>query len=394
MLYSDFKGEQLSRLGFGAMRLPLREDGSIDEEQTAGMVDLALSQGINYFDTAYPYHGGRSELVMGRVLSAYPRQSFNLADKFPGHQISASYDPPAIFAEQLQKCRVSYFDYYLLHNVCEASLSVYEEPRWGIIDYFIEQRRQGRIRHLGFSSHARPDNLRYFLDRYGSELEFCQIQLNYLDWTLQDARAKCDILAEYSMPVWVMEPLRGGKLAHLSDSLSARLRALRPEEAPAAWAFRWLLKFAPVKVILSGMSALAQLEDNLRTFAEDRPLSRDEELALAEIAEALKDSLPCTACRYCCDGCPRELDIPMLLRAYNDLRFDGSLTVKMQMDALSADKQPSACIGCGACSKVCPQGIDIPAAMRDFAERLSGMTSWAEICRQREEANRLCQQCL
>lgn len=373
------------------MRLPLLADGSVDKKQTEAMVALALEKGINYFDTAYPYHGGLSELIMGEVLSSYPRQSFNLADKFPGHQISASYDPAATFAEQLQKCRVDYFDYYLLHNVCEASLPVYEDQRWGIMDYFVEQRRQGRIRHLGFSSHARPDNLRYFLDKYGQELEFCQIQLNYLDWTLQDAQAKCAILAEHAMPIWVMEPVRGGKLAHLPESLAQRLRGLRGEESQAAWAFRWLQSQGQVKVILSGMSNLAQLDDNLSTFAEEKPLSAEEEQVLAEIAEALQDSLPCTGCRYCCDGCPRKLDIPMLLNAYNDVRFDGGLTVKMQMDALADEKQPSACIGCGACAQICPQGIDIPGAMRDFAERLRGMTSWAEICRQREEANRRAQ---
>ena len=392
MLYCDFKGEKLSRLGFGAMRLPVLADGGIDKKQVEAMTALALDGGVNYFDTAYPYHGGMSELVMGEVLSAYPRSSFNLADKFPGHQISASYDPAGIFAEQLKKCRVDYFDFYLLHNVCEASLHVYEDPRWGIVDYFLEQRRQGRIRHLGFSSHARPETLRRFLQEYGRELEFCQIQLNYLDWTLQDAKTKCGILAEYGMPVWVMEPVRGGKLARLPEKPAERLRTLRPEESAAAWAFRWLMNREQVKVVLSGMSDLEQLKDNLRTFSEEKPLSAAEEGALAEIAESLKDSLPCTACRYCCDGCPQGLDIPMLLHAYNDVRFDGGLTVKMQMDALAEDEQPSACIGCGSCAAACPQNIDIPAAMRDFAERLRGMTSWAEICRQREEANRRAQE--
>ena len=210
MIYTGFQDKKLSMLGFGTMRLPTLEGGAIDEAQVAEMVKYALDNGVNYFDTAYPYHGGMSEIVIGKVLSEYPRDSYYLATKYPGHQISSSYDLAAVFEEQLKKCGVEYFDFYLLHNVYENSIQTYLDPRWDIIGYFREQKRLGRIRHLGFSCHGRVENLREFLDAAGDDMEFCQIQLNWLDWTLQDAKAKVELLNERNIPVWVMEPVRGG----------------------------------------------------------------------------------------------------------------------------------------------------------------------------------------
>ena len=386
MIYSSFKELQLSRLGFGAMRLPTLPDGQIDEKTTAEMVDLAIKAGVNYFDTAYPYHGGMSEIVMGKLLNAYPRDSWYLASKYPGHQVSDIYDPKAIFEEQLQKCGVTYFDFYLLHNVYENSIGVYTDARWGILDYFMEQKRRGRIRHLGFSSHGRPENLQAFLDLCGDAMEFCQIQMNYLDWTLQDAKAKYELLTERNIPVWVMEPVRGGRLARLAEAEAEKLQAHRPTESPAAWALRWLQGFPNVKVVLSGMSDLSQMRENIETFSGGEPLCAAETALLSELAEGMKNALPCTACRYCCDGCPVGLDIPMLIHGYNDLRFDGGMTVAMQLDALPTDKLPAACIGCGACAAICPQQIDIPAAMADFALRLAKMPKWADVCRERAAA--------
>ena len=381
-------GEELSALGFGCMRLPVREDKSIDQTELERMVDYALEQGVNYFDTAWPYHGGHSELAVGKALRRHPRDSWFLADKYPGHQISARYDPADIFEQQLEKCGVEYFDFYLLHNVYENSLGVYQDPRWKILPYFLEQKERGRIRHLGFSTHARPDTLETILDWMGDKAEFCQIQLNYLDWTLQNAREKVRILEERGIPVWVMEPLRGGKLAALSGEDTARLRALRPEESTAAWSFRWLQRIPGVQMVLSGMSDFAQMQDNVATFSGGPAQTDGEAALLEEIAEGLKNALPCTRCRYCCEGCPMGLDIPMLIHAYNDIRFSSSMTVPMQFDALPAEKKPSACIGCGACAAICPQKIDIPAALADLAEILKTRPSWADMCREREEAAR------
>jgi len=387
MMTNDFQGKQLSRLGFGTMRLPTNADGSIDETQVAEMTAYAIEHGVNYFDTAYPYHGGESERVIGRVLSKYPRESYYLADKYPGHQISSTgYNPAEIFEEQLQKCDVEYFDFYLLHNVYEKSMEVYLDPQWGIVDYFKEQKRLGRIKHLGFSCHAETKGLKEFLDACGEDMEFCQIQLNYLDWTLQDAKGKYDLLTKRGIPVWVMEPVRGGRLAKLSDVEEAKLKALRPDDSIASWGFRFLQGLPNVKMVLSGMSNMDQMMDNVKTFSEEKPLSEEETALVLDIAEGMKDSIPCTACRYCCDGCPAGLDIPALISTYNEIRFSPAVNVAMRVEFMPEDKKPTACIGCGQCTQMCPQNIDIPGALKDFAEKLSKLPSWAEICRQREAA--------
>ncbi|MBR5519254.1 MAG: aldo/keto reductase, partial [Clostridia bacterium] len=360
----------------------------IDEIATKAMVDRAMQAGINYYDTAYPYHGGHSEIILSRCLREYPRESYLLANKYPGHQIAESYNPAEIFEDQLKKCGVEYFDYYLLHNVYEKSVGVYTDPQWGIIDYFKEQKRLGRIRHLGFSTHASVNCLREFLDTCGDDMEFCQIQCNYLDWTLESAKEKYELLTERGIPVLVMEPLRGGKLANFTPEDTAALRALRPDESTAAWSFRFLQELPNVAIILSGMSSMAQLEDNLQTFADRNPLADGERALLLDIAESLKNAIPCTACRYCCDGCPVGLDIPMLLSVYNNIRYAPTTNTAMVIEALPNEKQPSACIGCGACSAVCPQKLDIPSHLQAFAETLKTIPSWVEICRQRAEAAR------
>lgn len=386
MITHDFADLKLSALGFGTMRLPLmsKEKGApIDEAQVREMVKYAMDNGVNYFDTAYPYHGGESERVIGRVLKDYPRDSFYLATKYPGHQVADSYDPKAVFEKQLEKCGVEYFDFYLLHNVCETSLPVYLDPRWGIIDYFVEQKNRGRIKHLGFSSHGRVDNLREFLDLHGDKMEFCQIQLNYLDWTLQDAKSKYELLCERNIPVWVMEPVRGGKLASLLEPVEKRLKELRPDESIAAWAMRYLQTLPAVKMVLSGMSNMEQMKDNVKTFSTHKPLDASELELVYAIAEGMKNSLPCTGCRYCCDDCPMGLDIPVILGYYNEMRFANSFAVGMGIDAMPKEKQPCACIGCGNCQKSCPQKIDIPKAMSDFAAALEKVPHWEDICRER-----------
>ena len=374
MKQKTFKDVSLPALGLGAMRLPQTPDGAIDKTLTFEMVDYAMSHGVNYFDTAWPYHGGLSEVVMGEALSRYPRESYFLADKFPGHQKAGSYNPSEIFEKQLRKCRTPYFDFYLLHNVCENSIDVYLDPQWGIGEYFQEQRLGGRIRHLGFSSHAEPEALEAFLDTdLGREMEFCQIQLNYLDWSLQDARRKCEILARRGIPIWVMEPLRGGALAGL---------------APVADAFRWLATVPDVTLTLSGMSDMAQLKENIAIFDTLEPLPQSDVETLYAKAESLKQSVPCTACRYCCPECPNGLDIPSLLRSYNDLKLGFNFTPIMKVESLPEGKRPADCLGCGACAQACPQGIDIPSVLSDFAKRLSSMPTWSGICREREEAAR------
>ena len=380
MLYSDFAGKKLSLLGFGAMRLP-EKDGAVDESMVEQMVRYAIEHGVNYFDTAWPYHGGMSERVMGKVLSQYPRASYYLADKFPGHQIMASYDPAAIFEEQFRRCKTEYFDFYLLHNVYEKSMERYLDPKLGILDYFLEQKRLGRIKHLGFSTHGRLETMEKFLDICGEHMEFCQIQLNYLDWTLQDGKQKYEMLTARGIPVWVMEPVRGGKLANFE---SPRLRELRSDASTASWGFRFLQGLPNVKMILSGMSNMDHVTDNISTFADAKPLSEQEIAVLFELADGMKNAIPCTGCRYCCDGCPMGLDIPTMMSICSDIRFAPVVNSVMMLQAAPDNEKPSACIACGKCTKVCPQGIDIPAVMKELAQRLEAIPSWAEICRQRE----------
>ncbi|MBQ9817374.1 MAG: aldo/keto reductase [Proteobacteria bacterium] len=392
MQYSEFQNLKLSRLGFGMMRLPLHQDGpdkgSINESLVDQMIACAIRNGVNYFDTAYPYHGGMSEIVTGRILKNYPRNSFCLASKYPGHQYADSYDPASIFEEQLKKCQVDYFDFYLLHNVCESCIQVYEDPKWRIIDYFVEQKKLGRIRHLGFSSHAELNTLRHFVEAHRNEMEFCQIQLNYLDWNLQHAKEKYEYLTAQNIPVWVMEPVRGGRLANLSEEAQNALHAINPDASCASWAFRWICQLPNVKVILSGMSDLSQVQDNIQTFSHSIPLNENETHLLNQIAAQMHQIIPCTSCRYCCSECPQGLDIPMLLNSLNDARFAPNFTVGMRMESLPSDKLPSACIACGSCAQICPQHIDIPSLMAEYAGMLNKLPSWKAICEERARAAR------
>ena len=389
MIRNDFQDKSLPLLGFGVMRLPTRADGTIDEAQASDLVAYAMKQGVNYFDTAYTYNGGECERVIGRILSHYPRESFYLATKYPGHQImTAGYDPAAVFEEQLQRCGVDYFDFYLLHNVNYQSASTYLDPRWNIIGYFKEQKRLGRIKHLGFSTHIQLNGLEEFLDAVGDDMEFCQIQLNYLDWTLQDAKGKYKLLSDRNIPIWVMEPVRGGKLASLAPEQEAQLKALRPDETVPAWCFRFLQRLPNLRLILSGMSNMAQVQDNIRTFSEKKPLNDAETEVLFSIAETMKNGVPCTGCRYCCDGCPAGLDIPTLLETYNELKVSPSANISIRIEFAPEEKRPSACIDCGQCVQMCPQNIDIPKAFREMTEIVSTIPSWAETCRKREEAKK------
>lgn len=375
MVYREFQDLQLSALGMGAMRLPVIDgnDAQIDKEATAEMVAYAMEHGINYFDTAWGYHDGNSETVMGEVLSRYPRESFYLATKFPGYDLSNMDKAEYIFEEQLKKCGVGYFDFYLFHNVCEMNIDAYLDEKYGIFDYLMEQKKKGRIRHLGFSAHGSYDIMKRFLDAYGKHMEFCQIQLNYLDWSFQNARAKVDLLNAHHIPVWVMEPLRGGKLASLAEENAAVLKRLRPEEGIPAWAFRFLQSIPGVTMVLSGMSNYQQMQENIAVFEEDKPLNEREMAALLEIADRMvkRIALPCTACHYCVSHCPKGLDIPSLLELYNEHCFTGGgFIAPMALMAVPEDKRPDACIGCRSCEAVCPQQIKISEAMADFAARL------------------------
>ena len=375
MIYKNFQNHKLSALGLGAMRLPVigGDDSKIDETAAEKMVDYAMEHGINYYDTAWGYHGGQSELVIGRALKRYPRECYYLATKFPGYDLSNMDKVEEIFEKQLKKCGVEYFDFYLFHNVCEMNIDAYLDDKYGIYRYLMKQKRAGRIRHLGFSAHGSYDVMKRFLEAYGEGMEFCQIQLNYLDWNFQDAKGKLELLAEHQLPVWVMEPLRGGKLAELSEEDAELLKNLRPDESVPAWAFRFLQSIPGVTMVLSGMSNSEQLRENIQTFEEEKPLNSKEMEKLLKIANNMveKIALPCTACRYCVSHCPQGLDIPALLALYNEhCVTDGGFIAPMALSAIPEEKRPGACIGCRSCEAVCPQQIKVSEAMADFVRKL------------------------
>lgn len=376
MVYTEFKGERLSALGMGNMRLPVvnGNDGDIDVKAVEEMFACAMEAGINYYDTAYGYHNGQSELVVGELLQKYPRDSFFLASKFPGYDLANMPKVKEIFEEQLKKCNVEFFDFYLFHNVCEMNIDAYLDPKYGIYDYLIEQKKNGRIKHLGFSAHGDIDCMKRFLDAYGESMEFCQIELNYFDYIFQNAKGKVELLNERNIPIWVMEPVRGGQLASLPAEFEEKLKEARPDEKVPAWAFRFIQSVPGVAVTLSGMSDMQQLKDNIASYEERRPLNEKEMELLLGIAEAMiaKTTVPCTGCHYCVSHCPKKLDIPFLLKLYNEAMVAGSgdFIAPMALASVDADKQPENCIGCHSCSKVCPQTIQIPEALHSFAEKM------------------------
>jgi predicted aldo/keto reductase-like oxidoreductase len=279
----------------------------------------------------------------------------------------------AIFEEQLQKCGVAYFDFYLFHNVCEMNIDAYLDAQYGISDYLLLQLKAGRIRHLGFSAHGSCDVMKRFLKAYGRYMEFCQLQVNYIDWSFQYAKAKVDLLNEYHIPIWVMEPMRGGQLAALSDENAMKLKQLRLDEKIPAWAFRFIQSIPNVVVSLTGASNFEQLQDNIETYKSEKPLTQQEMETLLNIAESMinKVTVPCTACKYCVRHCPQGLDIPMLLKLYNEHCFTGGgFIAPMALAALPEDKHPKACVTCKNCEAVCPQHINISQALADFTAKL------------------------
>lgn len=375
MIYKAFQNLKLSALGMGCMRLPVVDgkDDQVNQAAVEEMVAYAVSHGVNYYDTAWGYHSGNSELAIGKALAAYPRERFYLADKFPGYDLSNMDKVAEIFEAQLKKCQVEYFDFYLFHNVCEMNIDAYLDPKYGILDYLLEQKKNGRIKHLGFSCHGAMPVLKRFLEAYGAHMEFCQLQLNYVDWTFQGCKEKVELLEEYHIPVWVMEPLRGGRLAKLTEGERAVLKELRPQESIPAWDFRFLQTIPSVVVTLSGMSDLEQTKANLETFSTEAPLSDMEWEAVLALGRRMTGpaALACTACRYCVSHCPQGLDIPDLLALYNEHRFTGGgFIAPMALSAIPKEKQPSACVGCRSCEAVCPQQLKISEAMADFTARL------------------------
>lgn len=365
MIYNDFQNLKLSALGFGAMRLPQKGEGfnsPVDYAYAEEIIDYCVSQGVNYFDTAYVYHNGESEVCISKALSKYPRDSYFIADKY---NLLAEPDYRKQFEEQLRRLETDYIDFYLLHSIFDNIAPDYLTN--GCIEYFIKQKKLGRIKYLGFSFHGSPDTMRKMLDRY--QWDFVQIQLNYYDWFYTTAREQYDLLARKHIPIMVMEPVHGGMLASLPDEANALLLAAEPEKSIASWAFRFIMGLPGIAMILSGMSNMEQAKDNVATFSENKKLSETENELIREACALLYKTVaaPCTSCRYCCDSCPKELDIPALLYSYNELKVRGEWAL-MGLHALPEDKRPGACAHCGACVNHCPQNLKIPDLMSEMTD--------------------------
>ncbi|MBR0459299.1 MAG: aldo/keto reductase [Victivallales bacterium] len=348
-------------LGMGMMRLPTKGRGIIDYEAARKLVERAMRAGINYFDTAWFYHKGESENCVGELLSKYPRESYYLADKMPCRVLETEADVDRIFKEQLRKCKVEYFDFYLMHALNARTWKKSQELH--VYEYLKKQQAAGKIRLLGFSFHDNYQVLREIAN--AKEWDFCQIQLNYIDWKAYHSKEQYEILTRRGIPAVLMEPLKGGRLAKIRPEAEAILRKARPNDTPAAWAFRFAGSLPNVLVMLSGMTRMEHMEENIKTFSPFEPLTEQERLVLAEaFGKDAVDAVPCTTCEYCLP-CPATVNIPRVFKIYNGYKSSGDKEqFKKDLGALDAeDHGAKACVSCGLCLKKCPQKIPIPTWM-------------------------------
>ena len=361
MFYKDFKGNQISTLGLGVLRMPAEanDPDAILREVSQKIIDRAIALGVNYFDTSHIYQKGDSERFLGEALKKYPRDSYYLATKFYG---SPTGDIRKTFQEQLDRLQTDYVDFYLLHCLDEETFPLYTDPERNYLGFLRQMKAEGKIRYLGFSAHIAPARLEEFLS-YDDGFDMALIQVNYVDWELLDAKQQYEILTRHNIPVWVMEPLKGGRLATLNEAGCKILKDAAPERSIPSWGFRYLMGLPNVQVVLSGMGSLAMVEDNAATFHEHRALDEEELQTLEKARAAFIDDLgePCSGCRYCVENCPAELDIPLLIHAYNEKRITGKSWRRLSQ--MESAKGAEHCLQCGACMSHCPQRINIPQVM-------------------------------
>ncbi|MEY8297895.1 MAG: aldo/keto reductase [Emergencia timonensis] len=379
MNYTEFKDKKISRLGFGTMRLPMDDQGKIDYAAGQEMIDYALANGINYIDTAYKYHEGESEDFVGAALAKHQRTSYYLADKLPTWLCSTEDDAGKIFEGQLSKCRTDYFDFYLLHSLDEESWP--NVPRLHMIEYLREEKAAGRIRHLGASFHCGPDLLRQVLTDYGQDLEFIQLQLNYMDWDLYGAKELYQIAREFDTPVVVMEPLRGGMLANpLSETARKVLDGTDTGASYASYALRFINELPGILCTLSGMSTLAQMKENIEIFNGPAMIDKEKE-AISEAVKVLQADIlvPCTGCNYCYE-CPSGVKIPEIFKMYNEAASKGFHWIWGSLSGQYNKCTPNAkdCIECGACESHCPQKISIIDKLKEIDAKYAQLAEMGE----------------
>ncbi len=364
MNYKPFHDIRLSALGMGAMRLPMKDQDHIDYEKAHAILDLAYANGINYYDTAYVYQGGDSERCLGQWMKKYPRDSFYVASKF---HVGSNPDYEAVFEEQLQRLQTNHIDFYLLHCVMAGNIDDYLNS--GAIAYFQKQKELGRITYLGFSSHADPDTLTRFVEH--CHWDFTQIQFNYFDWLFSTTAQEYAVLESHKIPIMVMEPVRGGRLAQLTPEVEQMLQGAHPDWTMASWALRFVQSFPQVQVILSGMSDLGQMQDNLATFSGELGLSEKDKALLLEAGRRFRSQVqvPCTECRYCTPECPMGIQIPAYLKVYNSYKVNGKGALR-GLQKVESQGKPTDCVACGACMGHCPQSIGIPDIMAELAKHM------------------------
>lgn len=364
--------------GFGCMRLPVLqadEPDSFDYEKIEGLFDAFLERGFTYFDTAYTYHGYRAEEAVRRALvECHPRDSFRLATKLPLRDFKNGDDLERIFNEQLEHCGVTYFDYYLLHNM---GTNVYEKCRkYDAFGFVARKKAEGKIRQVGMSFHDMPELLDEILGQYGEGLDFIQLQVNYVDWEQPNVQSRrcLEVARKYGKPVTVMEPCKGGTLVNLPEEAEALLKAQHPDASNASWAMRFAASQEGVTRVLSGMNTLEQVEDNTRTFQEFETITAEEQKVITRVTEIIERNtpIPCTGCAYCTHGCPKGIAIPQYFALYNSIaRTTGSFSshaVYYNNTALNHGKA-SDCVGCGQCEKACPQHLPIRQYLQDVAAK-------------------------
>lgn len=365
---------EVSKLGFGLMRLP-EKDGEVDYDHVCRMVDKYMNAGLNYFDTAYVYHSGKSEVAARECLvKRYPRESFMLATKLPAWCMSKPEDRDRIFNEQLERAGVDFFDYYLLHSLEDGNnYDTYEKLecfKWGM-----QKKKEGKILHFGFSYHGTPELLEKVLDKH-PEMEFVQIQLNYADWKnpLVQSGALYEILRRRNIPMIIMEPVKGGTLASLMPELESKLKKAKPEASIASWALRFVGSLPGIITILSGMSSDEQMDDNINTFVNFEPLTDEENKLIEEVNEVMfsSDLVGCTACRYCCDGCPSGINIPEVFRILNTIRLYGEewRSTNFYKGLTEKGGKAADCVECGQCEGVCPQHLSIIELLKEASSHL------------------------
>ncbi len=357
----------MRKLGFGLMRLPLvnpDDQTSIDIEKFKAMADRFIERGFTYFDTAYPYHGGKSEEALREVVvKRYPREAFTVTSKMPVWAINEVADMERVFNEQLEKCGVDYFDYYWLHALNRERVEVMDRmDGWGFI---ARKKAEGRIRHIGFSFHDGSTLLAEILEKH-PEMEYVQLQINYLDWESPAIESKTcyDLCVKHGKPVIVMEPVKGGSLARVPESVDRLFKQYNPDASPASWAIRYCASLPNVLTVLSGMSNMEQLDDNTSYMQDFQPLNDEEQAIIAHAKEIIRESIaiPCTACHYCSEGCPQQIAIPEYFSLYNAAQqfSDQRSNSKLYYDLLAKNHgRASECLECGQCEAQCPQHIDI-----------------------------------